>query len=232
MRPFERIPVERFRKKLLPLTFGVFLLCFPLIGMLASSELYQSYESLPNTLVPPKLVKGRSSLGASFVHLGHVQEHWFSQPALCQGGAAQSDFNRLQCVGVRNRAWASLAPVLAPFIGCFVFLMFLTDRLRDFYKRARKRLTTGEGGKSLGRGKVTQPPLREGDLLSRWFLLKSVSVQVAGKRQVIVLIPDSEPTPLPGQEFIVHENGKWLGSMRYVGLLHAPHMVVLSGGVT
>lgn len=217
---------------LAPYVVFLALMTFPLIGWVAQSATYVAYESLPNSLLEPRLTKSGDWIGASMEHLGILVDHWFKKPELCTGGKVQSDFNKQQCDAIDNRAIVAIVPILPPILILGFFMMFMTDRLRDFYRAARKKIHEAETRSYLGLGKVTQPPLGPSDFLSRSFCLHPVRVELPDRRQVTVLIPDTEPKPLPGQQFVVYSNGRWLGASRHIGCLHAPHMAVLSSRPT
>ena len=67
----------------------------------------------------------------------------------------------------------------------------------------------------------------------RWlFCFRAISVELANKQQVTVLLPNDSLLPQPGQTFAVYAVGKRFGHERYTAQLYAPHVAVVAGSRT
>ena len=205
----------------------VFAAAVPVMDSLSQSDVFRALDRVPSAVslspdAPPVI-----AVDARAGHFARTQAFWMSFPRVCLLGTEVNDLQRERCKGLWSKGSILSAIALVPFLLAFVFVLFGRAAVSGFYSRVQK---TARKKGPLFAGRVTHPARAPAGSFGFFFGLKCVSVEIpAQRRQVRVFIPESAPTPLPGQTLSVFDGGKAWGGQRLVGTLYAPHMSVVSG---
>ncbi len=164
-----------------------------------------------------------------------AQQHYVSLkadlsqiPETCWNGATTNDFQKKQC----DDYWSALIKrvALAVLPVFFVFFFYLPARgfFEKVYTRSRKAIEKGKVFSS-GAAVPFAGESKASDFFC-WFLcFKKQSVQLGNRKLVEVYFPLGAILPRPGQTVAIFELGRVLGRARYIGVLHTPHVAVVSG---
>ncbi|MGE0616905.1 MAG: hypothetical protein AB7P04_14835 [Bacteriovoracia bacterium] len=204
---------------------GVFL-----VGFLADLPAFQVIretkrdEAIPS-LVPAEPVRVSPPMKVAQTY-GRFLKLVFLPPAVCIFGGAVNDFQKRTCV----QHWEDLAKTsalaLSPLLWVLAYFFFAMDQLGIQYRKARRVL---EKQKPAFQGTVTNPALTRADDFTWMYCLQGVGVEIQKGKQIVVYIPEGDAVPLPGEKYLVYEWGQIAGQKRHIGLLHAPHMAIVSG---
>jgi hypothetical protein len=217
MTPFQDIPKKFFVIRMGLPVVGLFVFCFFLVGVIASSPAFQKFDA-PASVIP--------FWESAFKHYHSFFAQIWSMPGFCLMGARVNEFQVHQC----DSFWAEFLKVgglaLLPAVVVGGFLWIGLDSLKTAYRRAQNRFEKGVGAVV---GVVTNPPEAPTDFYSWFYCFRPVMVQLPTQEQIKVHVPLFAHAPSPGQKLIAFELEKSSGEKRYVGMLYTPHVAVVRG---
>jgi hypothetical protein len=227
MNAFYAVPKKQFMAQMLGPVAGVFFLGIIIMGIVADPETFQ-----------PKPIKTSGALqselpvslqGASRGGIKHWETTVFFAthiPEVCWGDNAVNDFQKKQCDDFWDHLEMGAGLSLLPFAMAWLVFQMAMGSLATVYRRGRKRL---DAAKPISRGTVTNPASAPGDLFSRFYCFRAISVQLAGGKQIKVYVPLDSPMPSPGLTMAIFEPISFFGEPRHFAMIYAPHVAVVSG---
>ncbi len=200
------------------------------MGVLVNLPPLQYTPAIPAPILPG--VTKSVSLMPWSAAMSHFHQWSYSIsniPQVCWSGNAVSDFQRTQCQDFWIQlGWSTLFAFL-PLGFVLLFLKLGLDSMQIRYKKARKLI---EKGSAIAKGVVTQPAVAPNDRFGWFFCLRSISIELPNKSQIVVYMPLDDAIPLPGETLAVFDWGEHFGKKRLIGTLYAPHLAILSGSAT
>lgn len=161
-------------------------------------------------------------------HYASLQADLAQIPEACLNGATANDFQKHQC----DEYWSALIKRVAlgilPVFSILFFYLPVRGIFEKVYTRSRKAIEKGKAFSSAtavpfaGAGKAS-------DFFCWFFCFSKQSVQLPNRSMVDVYFPQAAILPRPGQTVAVFELGRVFGRARYIGVLHTPHVAVVSG---
>lgn len=210
--PFHYVPKRLFLTRMAAPALGVFLLgLFILEGVVRSPALR------------PKEVRATS--GANEL-LRHVRFDLRHPPEACVSGEQLSAFQSRQCEQYWDRLIMEGFLAALPLLLAGFYLLLFFDSLTLLYKKTRRKI---ENKQIAFGGKVTKPAEAPNDVFGWVYCLRTISVELKGGKQIKVYIPLDMPIPHPNQTLAIYDLGKFFGSKRYMAVVYAPHVAVISG---
>ncbi|MBY0471498.1 hypothetical protein K2X30_10055 [bacterium] len=165
-------------------------------------------------------------------HLKRVQRLMTEKPEFCQSDLPAQSFQAEQCQAYNEWVLFNLLIYTLPFPAPILWLAWGMARLRKEYELFQVVVNSGQSGSVAWGARVTRPARVQNDFYSWLFCLRSVSVELADKKQIVVSFPSDAVLPTSGQTVAVYAVGKRFGSERYVAQLYTPHVAVVAGSKT
>ncbi|MBI4924798.1 MAG: hypothetical protein HY843_02650 [Bdellovibrio sp.] len=213
-----------FRRMLLPFSI-IFLTSFFIMGEIATSHFVKDYYS-KSTVIPQSQIKVEGRV-PSVLQWKRTVDAWTHIPEICQSTLVVSEFHKKQCENYWTETYVGTAVSVFPFIAIIIFILFAVDFMSGFYKRVAKKIQLG---KASCVGVVTEPSWLPNDFFSYFFCLVPICIQKQDGEQIKAYVSMRNKKPVPGDKLALFEAPKAFGGTRYLGVLYAPHIVVLVGG--
>lgn len=147
-------------------------------------------------------------------------------PSYCFTGNTVNELQSKQCV---QRWWAIVVHsfwILFPFLFTAGVLYWGVDVVRSVYRLANKRL---QSGKKAYLAITTDPPSVPNDLYAWFHHCQTITVALPNQEQVRVYIPYNLNIPQAGQQVAVVDIGSRFGTLRRMGVVYTPHVLVVRG---
>lgn len=208
--PFQPAPISAQRKRVLFPALILFALSFILVKVAANSS----------ALFGAKFDESTLGFYRSLIHDStHV-------PEVCSEGDGRSVVQKAVCGDFYEKLYLRVGVGLIPLVVVLVFFEVMKALLRRIYGGAEVRFSQDA---MMFSGVVTEPTFVTPDWFAKTFCFKCVSVQIAGREQLVIHIPDESGDPRPGEALGVYEQLHWLGHKINIGAKHTPHVAVISG---